>query len=471
VGSHSILDSPSSITGGMWSVMPHSDKTIPTSSVSSINMESDSSSVTSSDDDAMDRDMEDPLLTTPQVSKLSGNFISGAGSSPGGDWMGNQSSPAASSLMSFQRARLRKDRSRQSSSSGNSSKPSPIPLSPPLMKSIELVGSHSQRSLTRQQVQSRRESLSLGTGELQLSDSGDEDGKVSDGKDGSGNTTSASSTHSPRGVIRRPVTRRSNLLPKTKTFARIRAALIEESAPVENEAKREADVIHQVRESEPTVTSPTRQSHPWSQSGLDSIVDDDMIADQGANLSRESTNNFSRHAQQNSDGAGFWDKFDHPARALPRSMVPKRSYSSMSDEICLESTSTSQTSHAGIGIFTGQSSTEPASRSRSSTPLAANAPTAGEAARKANNRKRGRDDDLDPSSFKRRAVSPGMSVQSSPVLPQSPGLSGDKVWGHPPWQKGGNERSNSGGPGGSSKRVGLQGMVETNDGLMNMSIE
>ena len=445
---------------------------MPSSSVSSVNMiDSDDSSTESSGDESMDKDMEDPVLATPQVSKLSNNFISGVVNSPGGDWTPSQFSPAAASLMSFQRARLCKGRSRHSSSSGNSSKLSPGPLSPPLMKSVEHSnGNYFQPGLTRQQVQSRRESLSLGTGDLHLSDSADEDAKTSDGKDTSGNTTSASSTQSPRGVVRRPVTRRSNLLPKTKTFARIRAALMEEAAPVENEAKREADVIHQVRESEPAVTSPKRQS-TFPQDMLESAGDDDMVTNDAPTVADALASSFSRHAERNSEGLGFWNNFDRLHRTPPRSLLPKKSSSAMSDDLSMHFTGTSQATNSGIGIFTSQQHAESRSRSRSSTPLATNAPTAGEAARKANNRKRGRDDDLDPPSFKRRAVSPGMSVQSSPVLPQSPGFNGDKCWGQMPPPKAGNERNNSGGGGCSNKRVGLQGMVETNDSLMNMSIE
>jgi hypothetical protein len=105
--------------------------------------------------------------------------------------------------------------------------------------------------------------------------------------------------------------------------------------------------------------------------------------------------------------------------------------------------------------------------------------------------KRRRDDDLDGNSLKRRAVSPGVSVQNSPVLSQSPAQRGDSVWGTVPKADirressvsgiGGHaagERSNSGGsllggmtPSLGPKRVGLQGMVDTSDGLMKMSIE
>lgn len=495
--SNSVLDSPSNVTGGMWSGTSQSEKIMPSSSVSSINMlDSDTSSNASSDDEPLDRDMEDPVLTTPQVSKVSSNFISGVVNSPGADWMNHHFSPAAASLMSFQRARMRKGRSTHSSSSGNSSKLSPAPLSPPLMKSVEHSNAnYFQQALTRQQVQSRRESLSLGTGDLHLSDSGDDDAKISDGKDASGNTTTVPSNQSPRGVIRRPVTRRSNLLPKTKTFARTRAALLEEAAPIENEAKREADVIHQVRENEPTVTSPARQS-TFQPETHDAALDDDMVTNDETSGGETLPSSFSRQAERNSDGLRFWNTFDRRYQTPPPSLLPRKSSppttTTMSDDLSMDSTSTSQTTtNSGIGIFTSyqhQTDSQCQSRSRSSTPLASTSshgPTAGEAARKANNRKRGRDDDLDPSSFKRRAVSPGMSVQSSPVLAQSPGFNGDKAWGQmPPPNKTGNERSNSGGGGGgggggcggggggnSNKRVGLLGMVETNDSLMNMSIE
>ena len=85
-----------------------------------------------------------------------------------------------------------------------------------------------------------------------------------------------------------------------------------------------------------------------------------------------------------------------------------------------------------------------------------------------------RDDDFDPNYFKRRAVSPGLSVQNSPILPQSPGW-----WGTPPPAKaervgsnGSTGGSQSGGCGGGQpKRVGMQGMNDTYDGLMIMSID
>lgn len=107
-------------------------------------------------------------------------------------------------------------------------------------------------------------------------------------------------------------------------------------------------------------------------------------------------------------------------------------------------------------------------------------PTAAEITRRINNKRR-RDDDLDPVSFKRRAVSPGMSVHNSPVV-QSP-LQRDNVqWGSGsrPGSTGGDKagssaQSDSGASSGrlnnNKGRVGFQGMVDANDAIMRMSIE
>jgi hypothetical protein len=92
--------------------------------------------------------------------------------------------------------------------------------------------------------------------------------------------------------------------------------------------------------------------------------------------------------------------------------------------------------------------------------------------------KRRRDDDLDPNMFKRRAVSPGVSLQNSPIMPPSPAQRSENGWWAMQQAKAregsGSSSSNNGagavgGPG--LKRIGFQGMSDTNDGLMNMSIE
>ena len=93
--------------------------------------------------------------------------------------------------------------------------------------------------------------------------------------------------------------------------------------------------------------------------------------------------------------------------------------------------------------------------------------------------KRRRDDDLEPTSLKRRAVSPGVSVHNSPILSQSPAGKDGAWWGLPKGSREGppggashGERNNNGNNGGAgTKRFGFQGMSDTNDGLMKMSIE
>jgi hypothetical protein len=111
-------------------------------------------------------------------------------------------------------------------------------------------------------------------------------------------------------------------------------------------------------------------------------------------------------------------------------------------------------------------------------------PSAADGLKKSN--KRRRDDDLDVNSLKRRAVSPGLSVQNSPVLSQSPAQRDGSLWGTASKASreysaatgthASSERSGSGGsvsmtPSLGPKRIGLQGMTDTSDGLMKMSIE
>ena len=171
--------------------------------------------------------------------------------------------------------------------------------------------------------------------------------------------------------------------------------------------------------------------------------------------------------KKNSAGLGFWTGYEDRYRTPPPTLLPRESSSALSDEMTDTQGSSMLTSdHPALRNING-------SRSRSTTPLANyGAPTAGDVARRVNNKRR-RDDDFDPAFTKRRAVSPGMSVQSSPVLPQSPVMNSDKAWGKPPPSRnnGNGERSNSGSSISGTKRVGLQGMTETNDAIMSMSID
>jgi hypothetical protein len=208
---------------GMTSVPPFStsgpaDRNTISSSMSSVNMmESDTSS--SEEDEAMG-DRDDMMINTPQPTRINGPspFASNM-QSPGNEWMGGYSQ-AAASLMSFQRARFRKGRSRHSSSSasGNSSKLSPTPHSPPIMKSVE----HSTGGYfaPRHAAQSRRESLSFGTRDLRLSDLSD-DNESRATRSGSPNPTPHPEGGGPLGVIRRAVTRRGSLLVSRSLFAAV----------------------------------------------------------------------------------------------------------------------------------------------------------------------------------------------------------------------------------------------------------
>lgn len=190
-GNSMVLDSPNAAWGG-------GDRTAASSSVGSINMlGTDDSSSDSDIGDPMDPDdNDDPMLMTPQTTKHSMPF-GGHSVANTGTWSSIFSPGGIPSLMSFQRARLRKGRSRKSSSSasGHSSMPSPGPASPPNGKGEGYFA----RESVMLKAGSRRESLSLFTNDLHIS---------------SGNDSGDESMNMPQtpGVVRRAVTRRGNLL-------------------------------------------------------------------------------------------------------------------------------------------------------------------------------------------------------------------------------------------------------------------
>jgi hypothetical protein len=246
---------------------------------------------------------------------------------------------------------------------------------------------------------------------------------------------------------------------------------MEESAPIDSEAKREAEVIRQVRESEPDVpdTSPSLDALSSLTPPVPGVSAEEGSTKPGPFTLDEPK--FSDEAHRNSAGAEFWNTFDERYRTPPPSMRPLGP-SSIEDDIAMDITP-STTLGSGTAEFA-----KPYDRpgSQSSTPHA-NFPAMNEI-----NRKRRREDDFDPNLFKRRAVSPSMSVQSSPVMPNSPAVkdTGHNIWGPPPKSNLGSlfpDRPNGDYPArntsnsGPLKRVGLQGMTEANDGFMNMSIE
>jgi hypothetical protein len=196
---------------------------------------------------------------------------------------------------------------------------------------------------------------------------------------------------------------------------------------------------------------------------------------------------------RNSISQGYWSQ-ENPTQTPPPSFARAGS-SAVSDDINMDSPSVSSTSTS-----LPYQSVQPTARpdinptgfaSRSSTPQPLVPPSAADGLKKSN--KRRRDDDLDVNSLKRRAVSPGLSVQNSPVLSQSPAQRDASLWGTATKASrdmtaatgghGSSERSSGSGgslsgsvgtsmtPSLGPKRVGLQGMTDTSDGLMKMSIE
>ncbi|KAI9794629.1 MAG: hypothetical protein M1816_004516 [Peltula sp. TS41687] len=509
-----------------WSTTNNMDRIGMATSVGGISMlELDSNGSSSNDEDEL-METDDPILTTPhvQTSFREGAFTKPTGTSPyvsstspGGDWMG-QYSPAARSLMSFRRARTGKRNGRKESSSasasGSSSMPSPSPASPAATKGIENHQGYFAKDWSSNDKQSRRGSLTIGTKELQLSSGGESDEggmakRISN--DPNKVSTSSGAMEEKRGVIKRAVTRRGNLLPKTKTFARIRAALMEEGAPIESEVRREAEVVRQVRESESefypnhhqSTRAPANTASPTmfpTTSGLpdpmDNMSEDDILTDRPTQ-----SHNFNIQAKRLSGGREFWDNFDSRNRTPPPppSFFPRAGSLAISDDVNMDSpiTATPPVSTPSQQYTLHQEPSGKSSRSSGSVAAAgiggASQPSAEEMTQKIR-KKRARDDDFDPMSFKRRAVSPGMSVQNSPVLAESPIQKDGGWWGLPisNYHREMSTGSNNGGGGGggarghaggertnsvassasgSVKRVGFQGMVDTNDGLQKMSIE
>ncbi|RMD40728.1 hypothetical protein DV735_g4406, partial [Chaetothyriales sp. CBS 134920] len=408
----SVLDSPSNLSALLWSAMP--DRTTLSSSVSSINMLDSDDETDTSSDMAVD---DDPLLTTPAASRLGRGLIGGSGigvisSSPGMEWPSPQpqqqtpqqpQSQAQTGLMSsfpmsFRRARIKRGKSQHSSSS--------VSMAGSLSPSTKKADSTGYfAGLSRARAQSRRESLNLGTTNLRLSDG--DDNKLNGASDGDG-------TPSHGGVVRRAVTRRGNLLPKTKGFARIKAALMEEATPADSELRREAEVIKQVHDNDPTFSS-NKSPNPFSPDLVQHSIEDSSAIVPESKIAP-----FSLHAERHSAGLGFWNAFDGRYSTPPPGFRPREDSSVISDDANdIAPTSLASDQHRGLGTFGRQ-------RSRSTTPVAnTGPPTAADVARRVNNKRR-LDDDFDPAYAKRRAVSPGISVASSPVLPQSPVMTADK---------------------------------------------
>ncbi|KAG9541952.1 hypothetical protein KCV01_g25509, partial [Aureobasidium melanogenum] len=297
----------------------------------------------------------------------------------------NNFSPAHASLMkTFQRSRLKKGRSRKSSSSAsnNSAMPSPRTTSPPPLRSIEGSAHFGWPRLR----ETRPEHPSLSSG----NDSGDE----------------AVAASSVPGVVRRAVTRRGNLLPKTKNFARIRAALLEESAPVDSEVRREAETMRQVHNHDPV---PDLEGPSPGPSSSQPNVNPNDPNDPQPDTTNNNPISFNLHAHRNSGGVEYWHKLENELHTPPPPSFPTRGSSSLSGDIAMDSPADSTLRSASV-----ISMNEPSAASETDTQNSTY--TSQDALRRPFGKRR-RDDDFDMQSFKRRAVSPSMSVHgNSPIV-------------------------------------------------------
>ena len=192
--------------------------------------------------------------------------------------------------------------------------------------------------------------------------------------------------------------------------------------------------------------------------------------------SRRSSSAFSHQALRNSAGPGFWHQFDdRRMRTPPPLLVPCGSSSGVSDDISMDNPMSS------IQSTTPHQHPIKQHQALDSLPsMNQYIPALTDIPRKGN--KRIRDDDFDPHYFKRRAVSPGMSLQNSPIMPQSPQggwwNQAQKSTRESPHAQVLGERVSSGGSSsstgplaGTPKRIGLQGMTDTHDAIMKMNLD
>jgi hypothetical protein len=400
------------------------DRITMASSLGSISMIGSDDDTSSDDLEPMDdnEDPDDHILNTPHLHRKSPSVSM----TPAPTLWPNPFNSGGNHFSGFRKIKFRDAKSRHSSSSasGNSNVPSPVPTSPG-GKTGE--SSYFPKDSAFRRPPSRRESISKVTNELNISsgnDSGDEGGLP---------------MPSTPGVVRRPVSRRGNLYPKTRAFGRIRAELMEESTPVESEFRREAEVIKQVLESDlapaPSVTMSSPTFQPIIQS-LEGIPEDTVtLLESGligpTPLHRTPTALFAHMARSNGT-KDFWDNVSEKMTPPPAPLSLRNS--SSGEDMMVDSPVVSQSSSAFSSIFPNYAISEP-SRSSTPQPPASQSnqqnvhtpqqqhtptqqppPTAADALRRSN--KRRRDDDLDAMSLKRRAVSPGVSVTNSPVMSQ-----------------------------------------------------
>lgn len=173
-----------------------------TSTISSANMMCLDDSESSSDGDIMDADdIDESILTTPH-----GANLPYAQRSPGG-WLGV--SGVASGLMDFRKSRLKPNKARHRSSSGSThSMISPILRSSP-PRNLEAGFSN---VLGSDGSQARRESISWAANQLNISGNDGDESNLKSTLETLESSPITPSRDGQRGVIRRVVTRRGNML-------------------------------------------------------------------------------------------------------------------------------------------------------------------------------------------------------------------------------------------------------------------
>lgn len=289
------------------------------------------------------------------------------------------------------------------------------------------------------------------------------------------------------------------LQPKTKGFARIRAALQEESVPIDTDFKREAEVVRQVRAKEPgplsrgiSTTSSSPDLTP-STSSIPQEASDMSDADAlSGSLPTDLPNPMAFNERRGSTNRELWPHlYSRMETPPPPSSARPRSSSGASEDMRLDSPAIS----VSKGLLSAMDSTadhKSGSETETRPFHAPNMPSAADITRKIT--KRRRDEDFDPISMKRRAVSPGMSVASSPIRGQSPvSTAGGWMWGQPKSLRQDSGGSTAEGRSGSTSSVGLTtpaqgpmtpssgtrrigtaaqtGMFDTNDGLTRMTLD
>lgn len=224
-GGLSMVGSPGTAQYGGNSGHGQHERSAMSGSVSSINMlDSDESSCSDDDDDESINAFErDAILTTPQrggpgPNGLSTPLAANPNQSPGGDWMSNFSA-AKSSLLSFQRGRFKMGRSKHSSNngSGSNSKQNSSSMDSPLFKSLDKSSaSYFPKVAPKINTKSILGGFGQSRNETHVSDASDdgEGGRQANvSSPSSGSLAGGSNSESGRrGVIRRAVTRRGNLL-------------------------------------------------------------------------------------------------------------------------------------------------------------------------------------------------------------------------------------------------------------------